>query len=230
MNPGTVGRGDRLLPQRLREREERQVRGLGRAQAADDLHELHQRHRIEEVQPAEPIGPRRGGRQLGDAERRGVRHDQRVVSHDRFHRGVRLPLGLEVLDDRLDHQVAARERVDGRRARQVRQRRVARLGGHLPLLHSLIEEAAHPPEPLVENRLVHLPHDGAIPALRADLRDAGSHEPAAEDADGLDGHEQAPDSGLQAPGPTSRLNGPRAKVTTGSTQRRTSRRKRRACA
>ena len=62
-------------------------------QRADHLDQLHQRHRVEEVQADEPVGPLGAGRQLGDAERRGVRGDQAVRADHRLDLRRRPALG-----------------------------------------------------------------------------------------------------------------------------------------
>jgi hypothetical protein len=59
---------------------------------------------------------------------------------------------VQVLDDRLDHQVAVRQvgEVDG--AGEAPERRVAGRGLELALLHRLVERAADAAEPLLEQR------------------------------------------------------------------------------
>ena len=66
----------------------------------------------EYAQAAEAIGTFRRGGQLGDAKRRGVGEEDRPLRHDAFQRGVGRALLVEVLDDRLDHEITVRERVE----------------------------------------------------------------------------------------------------------------------
>ena len=102
-------------------------------------------------------------------------------------RGVGLPLLVEVLDDRLDDQIAVLQRVERRRARQVAERRVARLRrSTLPLATPSSRNFLMRPRPLSQQRLVHLADDRLVAGGRAHLRDARAHQAAAEHADGLD--------------------------------------------
>ena len=61
--------------------------------------------------------------------------------------------------------------------------------GQLPLLHELAEALVDPGHALVEKFLLDLDHDRVVAGLRRDLRDARSHQAAAEDAHFLDCHE-----------------------------------------
>ena len=77
--------------------------------AADHLDHLHQRHRVEEVEAADPLRPLARGRDRGDLQRRGVGRDQAVVRHYALEMAEQLALRLQVLDDRLDDDVARGE-------------------------------------------------------------------------------------------------------------------------
>ena len=83
MNPGLSGAVIGSLPSDCAKAKTVLIRLVARRQAADHFDELHQRHRVEEVQAGEPIGPLRLRRQLGDAERRGVRAEDRVLGRRR---------------------------------------------------------------------------------------------------------------------------------------------------
>jgi tetratricopeptide (TPR) repeat protein len=63
------------------------------------------------VQPGEAIGTPRARRELGDAERRRVRDEDRLRLEARLEVRIGLPLVREVLDDRLDDEVAVGERL-----------------------------------------------------------------------------------------------------------------------
>ena len=89
---------------------------VGGLLAADDLDQRHLVDRAEEVQADEVLRPVHAGRQLGDRQGRGVGAQQRVVVDVRRDLAEHLVLQRRVLEDRLDHQVAAGQvgRVRGR--------------------------------------------------------------------------------------------------------------------
>ena len=82
------------------------LRGLG---GADHLDQLHQRHGIEVVHAADAIAVLQRAGDRGDADRRGVRRQDRVGRDHRLELAEQLLLDLEVLEHRLDHDVAALE-------------------------------------------------------------------------------------------------------------------------
>ena len=94
--------------------------------------------------PTTRSGRRRGGRDLGDRERGGVRGEDGVGTADSLELGEELPLRLELLDDRLDHEVAVGEVAELGRQRQPADRVVARRLLELPLLDLAGEEVADP--------------------------------------------------------------------------------------
>ena len=65
--------------------------------------------------PMKSAGRSTAGGQPGDRQRGGVGGEQRVRREHRHHLGEHLPLERRVLEDRLDHHVAAAQVVDGRR-------------------------------------------------------------------------------------------------------------------
>ncbi len=79
-------------------------RGVG---AGDDLHQAQIAGRVEEVGDAEPLAEvgAATGHQIGDAQPRRVRADDRVAAQ-LVQAGVQLLLDGQVLDDRLDDDVA----------------------------------------------------------------------------------------------------------------------------
>jgi hypothetical protein len=137
--------------------------------------------------------PNRSGRLLDaahDAQRRGVR--QKIVAgptgvERREHRR----LLVHVLDDRLDHEVAAPEILEPGCPGEIRQRRVASVGRDLALLDAVVEELPDPPQTLLEEIVTHFADDRPVVGLRRDLRDAGTHEPASEHTDCFDGHSRS---------------------------------------
>ena len=123
---------DRRLPDPLAERERRLERLVGSQLGANDLDERHQRRRVEEVHADDPLGPCRRGGDLGDGERRGVRREHGVGPADPVELGEELALRLQLLDDRLDHEVAVGEVVElggqGQPADRLVPRRLRRAG------------------------------------------------------------------------------------------------------
>ncbi len=102
-----------------------------------------------------------------------------------------LALRVEVLDDRLDHEVAAGQVGAVRGRAQPPERGVALLRGHAALLDAAAEVVADPLARLLGQRGVDLDADRVDARLRAHLRDPGSHRAEADDADGCDlpGHD-----------------------------------------
>ena len=127
------------------------------------------------MEAAEAIRPLRRRRQLGDAQRRGVRRQQRAIADDLLERRIGLALLVEVLHDRLDDEIAVFQRLEGGRAGQVAERRVARRGGDLPFRHAVLEEFPDAAETFLQKGVVHLAHDGFVPRRGAHLGDARSH-------------------------------------------------------
>ena len=101
---------------------------------------------------------------------------------------VGLLLDLDVLDDRLDHQIAVLQVGVLRRAGEVAERRRLRVLGDLALRRRRRQELVDAAEPLLQHVLVHFEHDGLEPGRRRHLRDARAHQPAAEHANRLDRH------------------------------------------
>ena len=187
---GAIRRGDRLLPQRLCERDDGLVGLVARGQRTNDLDELHERHRAEEMEAAEPIGTPAGGRELRDAERRGVRQENGRLAHDLFERRVALALRVEVLDDGLDDEIARSQRLEGGRPREAAERLVAGFGGHLALGHAVVQKRPHSAEPLLEKALVDFSNNGPVAGRRRHLRDPRSHQSAPEHTHRFDCHMQ----------------------------------------
>ena len=107
--PGVSWQRIGVFPSRSPKRE-RGLEGLvGGQLGADDLDERHQRSRVEEVHADDALRPCRRRRDLGHRQRRCVRRQHRVGTADPVELGEELPLRLELLDDRLDHELAVRE-------------------------------------------------------------------------------------------------------------------------
>src|SRR5579862_4275204 len=111
---GRVVTADRMLPELLRERVRGLERLVGAALGADDLDEGHQWGRVEEVHAHDALRRRDGARDLGDGQGGRVGRENGLRAADALELGKELPLRSELLDDRLDHDVAIREVGDSR--------------------------------------------------------------------------------------------------------------------
>ena len=153
--------------------------GVGRA---DHFDQFHQRHGIEVVHAADTVAVLERARDRGDADGRGVRGDDRLGRDHGLEFAEQLLLHLEILEHRLDDDVAALqapERV-GHAEIGVRLREVG------------LAQAALGDQPLqgLENRGLGLgraarggvEHDRLHAALGRDLRDAAPHGAGTDDA------------------------------------------------
>ena len=75
------------------------------------------------------------------------------------------------------------EILERRRAREVAERLVLVLGGGLALLDAAGQELVDAAHALLEKRILDLADDRLVSCRRGNLRDAGSHQAAAEHAD-----------------------------------------------
>ena len=105
--------------------------GFGQ-RTVDHLDDLHHRHRVEEVVAGDAPRFRAGRGHRGHRQRRGVGGEHAVLADDALERAEQGALGLEILEDRLDHDVAAGELRRGcrqsRSATASRRPRAARCG------------------------------------------------------------------------------------------------------
>ena len=161
------------------------MRGLDGRQTADDLDQRHDRHRTEEVEPDKLVRPGGRRRELGDTDRGRVRAEQRVRADHPLDRREHRPLGVDVLDDRLDDEIALGQRLEARRPAETAHRGVTLLGRQLAPCHAVAEKPLDPAQAGVHRRLVHFSHDSPVPGLGAHLRDARAHQPTAENPDHL---------------------------------------------
>jgi hypothetical protein len=174
---------DRSLAESLAECE-RGLEGLVRRQLrADDLEERHQRGGIEEVHADHALRRRRGRGDLRHRQRRRVRRQHRVGSADALELGEESLLGGELLDDRLDHEVASSDVGEIRREREAGKRVVARFLFQLALLDLAGEEMRDPVAGPLGKLERDFTADRLDARLRAQLRDAGSHRAQPDHAD-----------------------------------------------
>ena len=109
--PGHVRRHQRRLAHPVRQVPQRIDHRVVRRRPGDDLHHGRQVGGLQEVEAGEPAGPRERLGQVGDPQAGGVGRHDRAVRQPRLHAAEQLALRVEVLGDRLDDQVRARERV-----------------------------------------------------------------------------------------------------------------------
>ena len=184
MKPPRSGAAIGSLPSGRRERHQRVVGRLARRQRAHHLDELHQRHRVEEVQAADLVGTPGCRRQLGDAQRRGVRRDQAVGADMRLDLRVRL-----LLRPRRSRRSPRSTRSQSLRSAydvvpvEVGERLLPIGRRHLALGHAVGEELVDPRQPLLQHAVVHFEHERLETRRGRHLRDARTHQPATQYTD-----------------------------------------------
>ncbi len=134
------------------------------------------------------LGRRRRGGDLRHRERRRVRREDRVRPADALELGEQGALRLELLDDRLDHEVAGREGLELGRRLEARDRAVPLLLRALALLDLAREEVTDPRRGRLAELVGDLAPDDGEARLDRDLRDPGAHRAEPDDSDLLDLH------------------------------------------
>ena len=185
--PGRVVAGHGDLPHPFDDGKRGRDHVVGRELGAHHLDEGHQRRRVEVVHPDDPLRCRRRRGDLGHRERGGVRRENGVRAADPFQIREERLLGVELLDDRLDHEVAPGEVGEVGRRLQARDRGVVLILGALPLLDLAGEEVADARGRGVAELGTRLAAHDVEPGLDRDLRDPGAHRAEADDPDPLHG-------------------------------------------
>ena len=106
---GSVVAPDRLLARTLRPLLGGVDCGVGAPRCTHDLNQRQDRRRVEEVHPDDALGSCRGLRDLGDRQRRRVRCEHGVLPVDPVELSEHFALELELLEYRLDDEVARGE-------------------------------------------------------------------------------------------------------------------------
>ena len=141
-NPGVSWQRIGRLPSRSPTAKAASTAASEESSALHDLDERHQGRRVEEVHADDPLRRGDGGGDLGDRERRRVGREDRVRTHDPLELGEERVLGVEILDDRLDHEVAVRKGGElGREGRAAREPPTARRSSFAPCRPSAGESA-----------------------------------------------------------------------------------------
>ncbi len=185
---GGILNGDRILAELLAELVQSAdgvVRGL---EGVDDLDQLHHRGRVEEMQAGHPRPMLADRHQRRHRQRGRVGGQQRLRRHDALQATEQGLLGLQILDDRLDDQIATGDIFFLGRELQQAERGVLVLGGHLAALDHLAERLFQPRTNLVGRARRRLDGDRRDTGLRAHLRHAQTHRTTAHDTDFLDFH------------------------------------------
>src|SRR5690606_6114227 len=178
---GRVARLDRLLAERLRERERGAERLVAGRDGAHDLDQLHDGHGIEEVEADDAVGALRRGGHRRDGERAGVAGEDGLGRADAVQLAKHRVLGLEVLGDGLDDEVGVTEVCERRGGTDPVEGLIAQGGVELALLDGAIEAARDGLEAALAELVAHLADPRAIPRPGRDLRDPAPHQAAAQD-------------------------------------------------
>ena len=133
------------------------------------------------MKPADAARLLASGRDRRDRQRRGVARDQAIVADDRLQLREQGLLCRKILDDRLDHDVAAGK--PGFLADHLETAaRIARLvGRHAALAREHIERAGEFAARLLGSTGAAVEHADSHAGGRGDLRDAAAHGAGADD-------------------------------------------------
>ena len=188
---GAIGRDDDLLAEGRRQVPDRRLGGIGGVRPADQLDQRHDRHRTEEVHARRSAG---GGwcdrlGQPGDRDRAGVGGEDRIRRRQPVELAPQRRLDVEVLEDRLDHEigVAHPTRIVGRR--DPGEGGLALLGREPALGHCPLQVPGDPIAAGLRPREVRFEELDLEPDRRVDLGDPVAHQPGAGHEDPLDRHE-----------------------------------------
>jgi len=144
------------------------------------------------VHADDALGSRRRRRDLRHRQSRRVRREDRIRADDPLELGEELELRAEVLDDRLDDEVAVGEIGQVGRQRKLAERRVALRRSHLLLVDLPLQEVRDPVVSFRPEFVRDLAAYGLVTRLDRQLRDPGTHCAEAHDTDPSDlrsGHE-----------------------------------------
>ncbi len=157
--------------------------GGGAAQAVDHFDHLHHRHRVEAMEPGHAFGPPacRGNRR--DRQRRGVGGEDRLRPHDGLELAEQVALGLQVLDDGLDDEVAVGQVGEGGGRHQMRDGGVGLVGGELALGHQPGKRIGQRGAGGLHGLRVGVEQLDAQAGLGRDLRNAAPHGAGTHDPD-----------------------------------------------
>ena len=216
---GLVADDDRLLAECRGERGYPLDDLIGRDDGAHDLDEGLDGSGVEEVEADDLSGSRRGDRDICHRERRRVRREDGVGGDDGIERSEQLPLELEALWHRLDHEVDACEVGEFSREDEAPEEGSLLVLGHLAALDGSCGGCGHPLLCPGERLGRHLNRHDAEAAAGDDLGNAASHRAESDDAHLLHGS-HCPCHGRSLPPPApGRCQAPAARRVGGSDRR-----------
>ncbi|KFF32578.1 hypothetical protein G039_0334180 [Pseudomonas aeruginosa VRFPA01] len=152
-------------------------------EAVDHLDQAHQRHRVEEMQAGDPSGITAGRGDGGDRQRRGVAGENRLVVEHLFQLAEQRLLGAQVLDNRLDHQLAGAEDPQVLDHPQVVQGARARFLGQPAFFHLPGKRSGDSVARLRRRALAAVEEQHREAGAGGELGDALAHGAGADDAD-----------------------------------------------
>ena len=162
---------------------------------ARELDEREHRDRVEEVHADDALRMLEVGAHLGDGERRRVRREDALGRDDALELGEDLLLHRHLLEDRFEHEVAAREDVPLGAAGDERAEEARLAFAEPSAAHELGELVRDPRDRVVDLLLGEVAqHDRNLEAAQEEERELPRHEPGADDADPL----HAPRLGVRA--------------------------------
>jgi hypothetical protein len=186
--PGRVVARNRGLAEPLDDGDRGADRVVRRQLRPDDLDERHQRSGIEEVQADDALGRGRRGSDLRHGERGRVRREDGVGAARPLEVPEQLALCTELLDDRLDHEVAVRERGELGGRLQPADGSVALLLRALAFLDLSREEVIDPGRCRLSELGRNLAPDDVEARLDRNLSDARAHRAEPDHPDPLHIH------------------------------------------
>jgi hypothetical protein len=177
--PRVVAHKDRALAELLSDRPQGCQRLFRRLVAAHHLQQRHYGDRIEEMHSRNALGPVEPGRHVRDGQRGGIRGDDAVIRHDRRELRQDLLLHVEILEDRLEHEVAVREAVVAGFAGDERSKKAG-----FWLVAPLAGFGGDVLDRLVDDLLLHVADDdGQLEAAHEEHRDLPCHQAGAHNPD-----------------------------------------------
>ena len=140
-------------------------------------------HRREEVHPEHTARAPAPFGDLADRDRRGVAGKHALLADGRLDLGQDLTLELEVLEHRLDDEVAPPEAAVVQRRRNPIEALSHLEPAETPTLAPLLERVAHVPEPSTEGLVRGVLHPNRDAYVGGGAGDSGPHEPGSQDAE-----------------------------------------------
>ena len=121
------------------------------------------------MQAQEPRRALRDGHHFRDGERRRIAGEDCFRIHDLVDFRKELPLALEILDDRLNHQIALGEIFESYRGLQAPQRRRGLISRKRSFFRQLLQGPFDRGQTLVQQLLGNFPNHGRKPRRRRNL-------------------------------------------------------------